>query len=240
MLYMSDKLNINIFLLCYNESALLPHTIKHYKKYLPSCVITIYDNKSTDNSVEIAESLGCNIISYNSNHCLDDYKHVAIKDNCWKHIDNGWVITADMDEFLCITEEELIDETNKGTTILQTKGLNMVGDSDTIDLTDIDLQDIKKYKRQPREDKSLCFKRSDITEMRYGLGAHECRPLGNIKYSSKTYLNKHMSVLGLKFFINKMCERHKRNKLGIACHYKNDINVITKEYEGFFNSKESL
>jgi hypothetical protein len=67
---------------------------------------------------------------------------------------------ADMDEFLCITEKELKDERDNGTTILNVKGLNMIGQSqtnDSNDLNDIDLQEIVKYVEHPPESKKLCF-----------------------------------------------------------------------------------
>jgi hypothetical protein len=227
-------MNINIFLLCYNESVLLPHTIKHYKKYLPSCIITIYDNESTDNSVEIAKSFGCNVISWSSNNMINDFKYLKIKNNRWKHIQTGWIIVADMDEFLCVTETELLEEMNKGTTILQIEGKNMIGESNTLDLTDIDLQEIKKYIDHPPENKNLCFLREKIYQMNYNLGAHTCNPTGNIKYSSKIYINKHMSILGLNFLINKHVKSFERagkmQKLGLAVHYTNNIEKIIQIY----------
>ena len=228
-------MNINIFLLCYNESALLPHVINHYKKYIPSCNITIYDNESTDNSVEIAKKLGCKVISFTSNNIQNEFNQKNIKNNCWKNIKSGWVIMADMDELLCITKEELKQERDNGTTILNVKGLNMIGQSQTNDLTDIDLQEIVKYVEHPPESKKLCFLREGINEMNYDCGAHNCRPIGNVKYSNKTYINKHMDYLGLNFYINKMINRYQRShqmrQYGLDVHYINDIMDITDNYE---------
>ena len=234
-------MDINIFLLCFNESALLPHTIKHYKKYLPSCKITIYDNESTDNSVEIAKELGCYVISWSSDNCMDEFKQQEIKNNCWKSIKKGWIIIADMDELLCVTEDNLMKELKLDTIILKVKGCDMIGESETLNLSDIDLQEIKKYVDNPYENKNLCFLRENITEMNYNCGAHLCNPEGdNIKYSLITYINKHMSSLGLQFLTNKYIQRYNRSfnmrKYDMDIHYTQDIVTIEKMYSDYINS----
>jgi hypothetical protein len=225
---------INIFLLCYNESPLLPHTIKHYKKLIPSSKITVYDNSSTDNSVEIATSLGCKVIPWNSNNILDYHKFKYIRNNCWKSITDGWIIVADMDDFLSISEQDLHTEKDLGTTIISIRGLDMIGESKTTDLTDIDLQNINKYTHNTTKDKSLCFYRNSIGEMNYTIHSNKCNPTGTIKYSEKIYYNKHMSYLGLNYIVNKIISRYNRSEkmrgFGLATHYTNNKEDITQDY----------
>jgi len=234
---------ITIFILCHNEEILLPHTIKHYKTFLPDCTIVIYDNKSTDNSVEIAKTQGCKVISWNSNDEIDDYRYLFIKNNCWKN-ECGWVIVCDMDEWLCVTQEDLIKERENNIFILTVYGYNMIGESKRVDLDDIDLHEIKRSVYFPDENKSLCFYRPAIREINYQLGAHICKPIFNTKtsYSKKIYINKHMNYLGLPFFLNKMMKRYDRSKKmrskGLAYHYINDIGKIKNMYfDQLFNSK---
>ena len=237
-------MNINIFILCFNESILLPRTINHYKKNLPNCIITIYDNESTDNSVEIAKSLGCKIISWSSQNIIDDYKYIDIKNNCWKNIENGWIIVLDMDEWLCVTENQLQDELSNGTTILNIYGVEMIGESTNIELSDIDLETITKYVDHPPESKKLCFLREKISDMNYSIGAHGSDPKGTVKYSSKLYINKHMSILGIPFITNKMKKRHERAKLmqskGFASHYTDDYDKTKNYYNEMLNKSKNM
>jgi hypothetical protein len=122
-----------------------------------------------------------------------------------------------------------------GTTIISVEGYEMIGESETIDLTDIDLQEIKKYNSNSLESKNLMFLRESIKEINYCAGAHSCNPEGEkIQYSSTVYINKHMSYLGLNFLTNKYIERYKRatnmRKFGMAIHYTNDTSEIECRY----------
>lgn len=49
---------IAVLIPCYDESITIKKVIEDYKKALPEAVIYVYDNNSTDNTAEIAESAG--------------------------------------------------------------------------------------------------------------------------------------------------------------------------------------
>lgn len=238
------NVNVNIFILCYNEQVLLPKTIEHYRKYLPNCNITIYDNESTDNSVNIAQELGCNIISWNSGNKIDDYKYLEIKNNCWKKLNDSWVIMIDMDEWLCVSENDLLNEQLNGTSVLQTRGYNIVGESNSATLDDIDIHSLAKGVYKKGLSKLLCFYRPKIINMNYEPGAHVAKPIGTIKYSKKEYINKHMSLLGLPFYSKKMHDRyvrsHEMQKKGLATHYTDNNKEIKERHDNAVNTCEVL
>lgn len=242
----TELVPIQIFIICYNESLMLPNTIAHYRRYLPSATITIYDNESTDNSVELAKSLGCNVVSFTSNNIQNEYIQQAVRNECWMDKENPaktWVIALDMDEWLCITEADLHKEYELGTSIITVKGYNMIGESQCDDFSDIDLHYISKAVFHSQESKNLCFLRGDIEEMNYVRGGHSCTPKGRIQFSDQIYINKHLDILGLPYLIKKTLARHERTHLmrhlGIDGHYINDIELISQKYnDNLINAKD--
>jgi hypothetical protein len=78
--------------------------------------------------------------------------------------------------------------------------------------------------------------------MNYSVGAHSCKPHGDVKYSEYTYNNKHMAYMGLPFLINKMTKRYERSELmrskGMGTHYTNDVIKITTNYNSQFQNFE--
>lgn len=220
--------------MCHNESVLLPHTIHHYRNKFPKCYITICDNESTDDSQTISKLLGCNVIEFSSGDILEEFILTKQKNTCWKDVTSGWIIMADMDEWLDISYKELYSELENGTTILDIKGYNIIGNSNLSDISDIDIHSLNTGIYHPSENKNLCFLREKIIDMNYDLGAHSSNPVGTIKYSNRIYINKHMSILGIQYFKDKMIARHSRTSkmrsIGIDNHYICDIPSIEKEY----------
>ena len=230
-------MDVYIFLLCYNEEVLLPHTVAHYRMHIPDCYIIIYDNMSTDNSVAIAEKLGCLVIPFKTSG-MDDTAQSRIKDICWKNIKKGWVICADMDEWLCITDIDLLDEYNNGTTVITTNAYNMVGTSNTITLEDINLHKLQYGERSPVMDKRICFLPEKITSAKYTVpGGHHVTFTGDIKYSKKKYIIKHMEYLGLPFYLNKKVYRHIRMKQNNDCGKNKKTNNLVLNQIKHYSSK---
>jgi len=232
---MAEK--VNIFLLCNNEEAIIRGTIEHYRKYLTDPVITILNNESTDRSREIAEEMGCIVIEIETQGIMNEFVQTNLKNECWKNVTTGWCIVGDMDEWLVVTQQQLLEEENRGTTILYVHGYNMMAESKYIMLDDIDLHKVNLGYFYPRENKSICFKRPEIDDMRYDYGAHRSHPAGlRIQYSDdRIYILKHMAWLGLPHILDKMRRRQQRaeylnNEYGINKHYFESEEKFIEEY----------
>lgn len=180
---------MNIYSITWNDELMLPQWYKWYKNKFPNAFFTIYDNMSTDKTLEIAKELNIRIITYNTNEQHSETEILKIKNNCWK-LGADWCIISDLDEWLDIDESFLDYEHKKGTTIIKTIGWNMCNKDDIKDL-----QKIKTGVRSVNYDKLICFRTSKIKEINFGAGSHFCKPVGEVVYSEKKY-----PLLHIKFF----------------------------------------
>jgi hypothetical protein len=149
-----------------------------------------------------------------------------------------------MDEWLCVTKEDLFNEYMNNVSILKIVGYDMIGESKQIDLSNIDLHNISKAVPNKFENKNICFYKPFIKNMNYTQGHHLCNPQGIVKYSNKTYILKHLNFLGLEYLINKITQRYNRSHEartgGMSIHYTNNINKIKKNYNDKLKIAKSL
>jgi glycosyltransferase involved in cell wall biosynthesis len=237
-------MEITIFIVCFNEEIMLPKTVKHYKDRFSNAKIIICDNYSTDSSISIAMSLGCQILQWKTTPDNFEFMLTHLKNNVWKSA-CGWVIMCDMDEWLNIDEKQLIKEQENGTTILSIHGYDINGNSESAILDDINLETLKKGIPNHYENKKLCFNTKFIKELNYLHGSHHSNPVGQVKMSQTVYILKHMDWLGLPYKINKMKLRYERTfqmrKYGLAVHYTDNIEEITRQFnERLQKSKDLL
>ena len=193
---------MSVFLMCYNEERLIEFTVNYYKKQFPNCIITICDNESTDRSVEIATKLGCKIHTYKTDGVFSETALMNIRNTIWKSAPTPWVIVCDMDEILTANQKDILDEQKKGTTILKTKGYEIIGDSKKEDLSNVKehLDTITSAYYSVGHSKKICFDRTKITDINFAGGSHTAEPKGDVKYSEKEYLLYHYKKLGYEYY----------------------------------------
>lgn len=227
---------VTVHLITYNEEQMIEFFVKHYRKIFPNCIIKVYDNYSTDNTVKIAENLGCQINYYDSNNKLSDSKYLEIKNNCWKDSETDWVVVCDCDELILITEEELINESNNGVTLFKFDAYNMVNTEETLNLDEMTLGF-----RDSVWDKTLLFNKFKINEINYQPGCHASYPIGDVRYTTNIYKMLHYKYLGVeytisryKMFADRLSDENKR--MGWGYHYEEN-EVKLRRYYSEMNSR---
>jgi glycosyltransferase involved in cell wall biosynthesis len=211
---------LTIFTLTHNESLLMQFMIDHYRSRFPGCYIVIYDNNSSDNTVEIAINNGCEVRTYNTNNKLDDGLHVQIKNTCWKNAITDWVLVQDLDELLDINEQSLKYEESLGSTIINSECWHMINMEDNYNIHNIKYG---YYDTAFNYNKLLLFNKKYIKDMNYTPGCHSCFPKGNIVYSKQyklyhyKYINADLEVIKCQRTAQRLSDANKRNNWGYQC-----------------------
>jgi glycosyltransferase involved in cell wall biosynthesis len=172
-------MKVEVFSIMKNEEELLPFYLKHYQNKFKDCIINVYDNGSTDNSIQICKEAGCNIgiFPLYTEELLKDWKN-----NIWKNSDADWIIVCDIDELLDMSMSDLLS-LEESVNVIKTQGYNMID----ITLDDLPIEELTYGSPSDGYSKSVMFKNKSISEINYTAGSHTANPLPDPVYSDHVY-----------------------------------------------------
>jgi hypothetical protein len=220
------SLNIDAYLLCYNESRIIEHTLNYYVKFCNK--ITIIDNQSTDNSIEILKTKFPEIIIQE----LDtDGKYredvlMSIRNSIWKNSEADFVIMADMDEIIYDYDHDILDKLNemkeKGIAIPKVTGYNMYSEKFPDDYNISIINQVSDKVKDKNFDKNIIFNPKLVKEMNFGPGSHYCKPVFNEEVNKLKQVNHsfELSLLHFKYLDREyLYEKHNN-----YCNRNSNIN----------------
>lgn len=207
----------------WNESKLLPAFLKHYEQ---ADKIYIYDNESTDNSVDIILAAGRDVISFSSDGKFDDTIHQNMRNEMWKKSigKTDYVIIQDLDEFLHFPKDP--NNLKAGISKLYQKGVTLIyciaytivckdGEWDNILINNTvhpTLQISTGFlgdgftNSSHFYDKCIIFNPNKITDTNYQVGGHILHPTGILEsggYQIERPLLLHFKHIDLEYEYNR-------------------------------------
>jgi glycosyltransferase involved in cell wall biosynthesis len=171
---------VEVFATFWNEEKTIQDFIDWYRSRLPDCKITIVDNLSDDNTIEIAKSNGCNVIHFDTSGYMDENTLMNLRNNVWKNSNAEWVIVVDSDEFIDINYEIINNLTSN---VVKFIGYDMYGTGEPID-------ELCYGCFSPGYSKAALFNRIQINHMNFGPGSHTENPIANNGYTVKYEENR--------------------------------------------------
>ena len=223
-------MTLETFAVCHNEEVILPYFLKHYSQYGS---VTIFDNQSTDRSLEIIEISDAILFSYDSGGEFREDILTSIRNSCWKDSKADWVIVTDVDEFVYHGNLPLALKASKGTVILP-RMFNMY--SDQLPTTKGQIYDEIRWGVEFNS-KMCLFRPGEIKEMNYDPGCHFAHPEGNFILDFKSpIINLHYKNLSLEYVINRNAYLNTRNSAvnkenGWNWHITETAEQTSKQFE---------
>lgn len=230
---------------CYNEERMLPFFLDYYSKIAKK--IVVYDNYSTDKSVDIVKSYSnTKIIPFDTSEKVSDFKLTKLKNNCWKGDDSEYSIICDIDEFIYSNNFSKLLENTLDFDAYIPIGFQMVSDF----FPDCNVQIFEQIKSGYRDDvfgKMALIRPKKLLATNYNHGAHSANPIASTRLLGRANVFKaadskldlkllHYKNLGFEYLYQRISMAKARLgddtlKHGLGIHYTYSEEKWKKEYE---------
>lgn len=239
-------MKIHLYTVAWNEEHLMPFFLKHYSKFCDK--IVVYDNCSTDSTVEIVKGFDrTEIRTYDSNNQIDDYRLLDLKKNCYKESRGqaDWVIIADVDEFLYHPDilTVLKNYQTQGINFPKISGYEMIPDAEPVLDDDLPAQ-YKLGVPDHHYNKYAVFHPS--LDVYYSLGCHHAAiPVNGVTSSSSDIKLLHYKMLNFEYYRHRHRKYYARlsktnldQQLGM--HYGWSDQQLIATYQSFLSKRKQI
>lgn len=252
-------MRLDLYTLTYNEADIIPYVLQYWKAIINQGIdlhCYIYDNYSTDNSVELLSQYDWIEIRHFQSDGHNDVIHQQLKQDCWKESKGraDWCCVCDFDEILWsknnTLKEELEYADKHNFNVIGMKWYAFAGDSlpSYTEGTFLHQQVKRGYEQYINHTpqfkhlgKFILFNPNKVDEMLWSVGQHilfKVIPYMNL-YVTSTVVTFHINKgFGEDYFVQKRQKMFKRLsqtnlRSGMGVEYGHPEEKIRQEYRQY-------